>query len=77
MKQPITYVFTQLHTRKIQGMLHILFKSSTGQLEREQSLNSILTDATAGLAIIDSGACDADIHTVCPTGTAGVTLVSN
>lgn len=57
-------------------MLHILFKSAEGQLKREQSLNNILTDAT-GLAIIDSGACDADIHAACPTGTAGVTLVSN
>lgn len=30
LEQPITNVFTQLHTGKIRGMLHILFKSSTG-----------------------------------------------
>lgn len=30
LERPITNVFTQLHTGKIRGMLHILFKSSTG-----------------------------------------------
>lgn len=76
LKQPITSVFTLLHTRKIEDMLQILFKSSTGELEREQSLDNMLTDATARLSIIDSG-----VHilpnTACPTGTSGVTLVSN
>lgn len=35
LKQPIACVFTRLHTRKIGGMPHILFESSTGQQEWE------------------------------------------
>lgn len=57
-------------------MLHILFKSSTGSLEK--SLDNMLTEANAWLLIIDSRVVGSLAkHSVCPTGTAGVTLVSN
>lgn len=56
-------------------MLHILFKSSTGSLEN--SLDNMLTEANARLSIIDSVVGGSAKRTVCPTGTAGVTLVSN
>lgn len=61
-------VFTQLHTREIQSMPHIFFKSS------DQSLDNLLTDATACL---DSVVHMAAKLTVCPTGAAGAALVAN
>lgn len=56
-------------------MLHILFKSSMGQLDK--SLDNMLTDATPCLSVIDSVVDSSVKHTVCPTGTAGVALASN
>lgn len=37
----------------------------------------MLTDATVCLSVIDSAVRSSAKNTVCPTGTAGATLVSN
>lgn len=50
-------------------------RSSAGPLE--DSLDNMLTNATACPSLIDSGAGSAAERSVCPPGPAGVTLVSN